>query len=128
MDKPPDSIRQTYDDILLLAEQEEPPPAYKKRGRPKQSVGRCLLNRLWKYKEWVLSFAFDKTISFTNNQAERDIRCVKTELKVSGGFRSISGLNCYARIQSVIFTWRKQGLNVFSELNRLFSNQPIMGG
>ena len=128
LEKPPSSLRQTYDDILLLADQEEPPPAYKKRGRPKQSVGRCLLNRLRTYKEGVLAFAFDKTIPFTNHQAERDIRCVKTKLKVSGGFRSISGLNCYARIQSVISTWRKQRLNVFSQLNRLFCNQPIMGG
>lgn len=128
LEKPPNSIGQTYDDILLLAEQEEPPPAYKKRGRPKQSVGRCLLNRLRKYKEGVLSFAFDKTIPFTNNQAERDIRCVKTKLKVSGGFRSISGLNAYARIQSVISTWRKQKLDVFDQLNRVFYNQSISGG
>jgi transposase len=128
LDKPPDSIRHTYDDILLLGEQEEPPPAYTKRGRPKQSVGRCLLNRLRKYKEGVLSFAFNKTIPFTNNQAERDIRCVKTKLKVSGGFRSISGLNGYARIQSVISTWREQRQDVFEQLNRVFCNQSIIGG
>ena len=121
-DKPPDNLYQRYEAILVMADKEEPLPVYHKRGRPKQSVGRRLFNRLQKYKQGVLAFAFDKAIPFTNNQAERDIRCVKVKLKVSGGFRTTDGANCYARIQSFISTLRKQNLDVFEYLQFLISN------
>ena len=64
---------------------------------------------------------FDSDIPFTNNQAERDIRCVKINMKISGGFRTPQGANAYARIQSVISTLRKQNIDVFSSLWALFS-------
>ncbi|GJM63031.1 hypothetical protein [Persicobacter diffluens] len=37
-------------------------------------------------------------------------------LKVSGGFRSISGADCYAVIRSAIDTFAKQGFEVFDKL------------
>ncbi|MBL0260285.1 MAG: transposase [Saprospiraceae bacterium] len=49
------------------------------RGRIKNSKGLNLINRLIKYKESVLGFAFSNLIPFTNNQAERDIRHCKTK-------------------------------------------------
>jgi len=64
-----EQIRQHYQIILSQADIEEPPP---KSSRPKQSVGRNLLNRLRKYEDGVL--ALDSDIPFTNNQAERDLR------------------------------------------------------
>lgn len=97
-----------------------------KRGRPKQSVGRCLFNRLEKYREIVLAFAFAKTLPLTNNQAERDsLRCVKIKLKAAGAFRTTTGAHRYVRIQPVISMFRKQSLNAFSQLQRLFLHQSI---
>ena len=68
-----------------------------------------------------MAFIFDSDIPFTNNQAERDIRCVKIKMKVSGSFRTTQGANAYARIQSVISTLRKQDIDVFGSLCALFS-------
>ena len=56
-----------------------------KGGRPRQSKARALLERLERYRGDVLRFAFDLTVPFTNNQAERDIRMTKTQLKITGG-------------------------------------------
>lgn len=125
-EKPPDNLDNRYDAILILADEQEPAPIHNERGKPKQSVGRCLFNRLKKYKTGILAFVFDKIIPFTNNQAERDIRCVKIKLKVSGGFRTTSGADYYARIQSFISTLRKQSFNVFEQLQLLINNPSYL--
>ena len=49
-----EQIHQHYHIILSQANIEEPPPKPSKRGRPKQSVGRNLLNRLLKW--WSTCF------------------------------------------------------------------------
>ena len=120
-----EQIRQHYHIILAQAEIEEPPPKPGKRGRPKQSVGRNLLNRLKKYEVGVLAFAFETDVPFTNNQAERDLRGAKVKQKVSGCFRTQSGAHTYARLQAVVLTVRKQGLNVLISLRNLFSRCAV---
>ena len=115
-----------YHSILKQADKEEPPPQQAKRGRPKQSVGRCLLNRLKKYQDGVLAFAFEDDIPFSNNQAERDIRPAKVKQKITGGFRTQAGAKHYVRIQAVISTLRKQGLNTFDELRQVFAKNKVL--
>lgn len=112
--------------ILEQADREEPPPQRGKRGRPKQSKGRNLLNRLRQHQAGVLAFAFEPGIPFTNNQAERDLRPAKVKQKVSGCFRTKNGARVYARLQAAISTCRKQGLNTFAALRTLFSLVPIV--
>jgi transposase len=68
-----------------------------------------------------LLFAFDDDIPFTNNQAERDIRCTKVKQKVSGGFRTFKGACFFARIHGVISTFRKHSLNIFSLFVDIFN-------
>ena len=118
-----ESVEIRFSEIMIQANREEPVACKdpKARGRPKRTKGRCLLDRLINYKTSILAFIFDSDIPFTNNQAERDIRCVKIKMKVSGGFRTPQGANAYARIQSVISTLRKQNIDVFSSLCTLFS-------
>ena len=104
----------------------EEPPAIKtigKKGRIKKSKGRNLIERLSENQDAVLSFAFHQDLPFTNNQAERDLRPIKTKQKVSACFRTIDGANHYARIQGFISTVRKQGLNPFLQLQSVFQNQ-----
>ncbi len=117
-----DKVYLPYQTILEQADQEEPPPQPRKRGRPKQTPGRNLLDRLRTHQEGVLAFALDTGVPFTNNQAERDLRPAKVKLKVSGGFRTVEGACVYARLQAVISTFRKQGEGVFARLRELFSS------
>lgn len=104
---------------------EEPVPSkiIGQKGRMKKSKGLNLLERLSKNQDAVLSFAFHQDLPFTNNQAERDLRPVKTKQKVSACFRTIAGANHYARIQGFVSTIRKQGLNPFIQLQDVFQNQ-----
>jgi transposase len=121
----PETIRQRYRMILNDADWEEPPPSPGRRGKPKQTVGRNLLDRLRMYEDGVLAFAFDADIPFTNNQAERDLRGAKVKLKVSGCFRTEEGARIYACLQAFISTARKRGENVFAKLRALFSSPPV---
>lgn len=118
--------RERYRQILSHAEQEEPPPEPKKwKGRPKNTPGRNLLNRLQTYEEAVLAFALVAGVPFSNNQAERDLRPAKVKQKVSGCFRTENGAKNYARLQAVISTCRKQGRNVFAILGNLFACRHV---
>ena len=113
---------------LLLAQQSPPPELTlfdiqpKKRGRKPRGKPLKLLDRLLLHTDAILAFAEFEAVPFSNNQAERDIRPIKTKLKVAGCFRTTQGANRYARIQGFISTCRKQKVNVFNELKKLAEN------
>ncbi len=112
-------VEDRYDLICRVAELEEPPPEQSnKKGKKKRTKGRNLLERLIKYKDAVLRFAFVPEVPFTNNLAERDIRHTKLKQKISGGFRTFKGAQIYARIQSYISSLRKQEEDVFTQLRQ----------
>ena len=114
-------VQTKYQTLLQQAYKEEPPPRYNPRGKPKKTKGRNLLDRLIKYEDAVLAFAFNTEVPFTNNQAERDIRPTKTKMKVSGCFRTLYGAEIYVRIQSFISTIRKLQFSPFNELYTVLS-------
>lgn len=121
--------RQTWErefkHICQLAHSEEPPPRQGKRGKPKNSKGRNLLNRLIEHQNGWLAFAFVQGVPFSNNQAERDIRCLKTKQKVATNFQTLKGAKHYARIQSFTSTLRKHSMNVFQNLINVFDRNSI---
>ena len=112
--------------ICQLADIEEPPPKQGKRGKPQNSKGRNLLNRLTKRQDGWLAFAFFEGIPFSNNQAERDIRCLKTKQKVATNFQTFRGAKHYARIRSFTSTLRKHSMNVFQNLIDVFDRKSIV--
>lgn len=95
-----------------------------KGGRPSQTPARRLLQRLADYRNDVLRFAFDLTVPFTNNQAERDIRMTKTQLKITGGWRTHHGATTWLTIRSYISTIRKNGLHVLTALRDAITGNP----
>jgi len=118
-----------YQIICQKANQEEPPPIKPqpgKRGRAKNSKGRNLYNRLVKHQEAILAFAFIESIPFTNNQAERDIRCVKIKQKVAMSFRTVKGAEIYARIQGFVSSTRKHNMNVLQQITMALNKEQIL--
>ena len=116
-----------YEAILQEGYLANPPPsdAPIKGGRRKQSAERRLLNRLKKYQDAVLRFLVDFSVPFTNNQAERDIRMVKVQQKISGGFRSLPGATAFFRIRGYLSTLRKQGTHVLTALELALAGYPV---
>ncbi len=118
-----------YEAILQRGFEVNPPPKTppsSKRGRPKQSPPKNLLDRLDKYRTGVLAFMHDFALPFDNNLAERDIRMVKVKQKVSGAFRTRQGAQTFCAIRSYISTVRKQGANVMAALYDALTGQPFI--
>ena len=112
--------------ICQFADSEEPMPVKSKKGKPKNSKGRNLLNRLVDHQDGWLDFAFVESVPFSNNQAERDIRCLKTKQKVATNFQTFKGAQHYARIHSFTSTLRKHSMNVFQNLINVFDRKSIV--
>ena len=112
-----------YDRIMQRADTQCPPPpapVEKKRGRKKLGKERSLLERLIGLKEDVCRFFTDYSVPFDNNQAERDLRNLKTKCKVSGCFRSEEGAKDHLSITSFISTGMKAGITSFNALKAAF--------
>ena len=107
-EKQQDKCRKTYKKLLAKAQIECPPPdtpvEKKKRGRPKKSKSRNLLERLISFEEDVLRFIEDVDVPFTNNQGENDLRMTKVQQKISGCFRSEEGARIFCRVRAYLIT------------------------
>jgi transposase len=116
-----------YQQLLEAGLKANPPPLRTgKRGRPKQTKGKNLVNRLDKHRKAVLRFMYDFRVPFDNNQAERDVRMVKVRQKISGCFRKMEGAAAFCRIRGYISTMRKQGENVLLALEGVFRGNPFV--
>lgn len=123
-------IHQMYDAIVAFGLEENPlpdehPPPVK-RGRCKKTKARNLVERFDKQQEAILRFVHDFKVPFDNNLAERDIRMMKVQQKISGSFRSWEGAEQFCSLRTYISTIRKQGLNVWEALGSLFDDDVLM--
>ena len=124
-------FEEIYDEIIQEGIEENPLPQpykdqVKKRGKTAQTKAKNLLDRFILYKERILRFLNDLRISFDNNQAERDIRMMKLQQKISGTFRSIEGAVAFCRIRAYISTVRKNSLNVMDAILSALNGAPLL--
>jgi transposase len=117
-----------YHEVLAQGYAAQPPPrasAPRRRGRPKQTPAKNLLDALLGQAERVLAFLTNLRVPFTNNQAERDLRMVKVQQKIAGTFRSDDGATAYCRLRSYLSTMRKQGQGMLEALTAVFHGDPL---
>lgn len=118
-----EKAKQAYEKIISsgLSEQEQRAKAENAKERKTAlKKSNALIKRMKKKQVGILAFTRSPDIPFTNNLAERDIRCLKTKLKVSTSFRTPEGLNTFATINSFISTLKKQSKDALSHLKAIF--------
>lgn len=91
------------------------------KGKDKQyyKEERNLIALLIQYVEGHLMFAKESEVPFTNNDAERGLRPIKTKMKVIGGFRELVNADGYCNSISIIETCLKQKLNPCKILGKI---------
>ena len=117
-------------DLIVVTGIEENPPSQNpkrqgKRGANPKTKARNLLERFIEHKEKILRFLTDLRVPFENNQAERDIRMMKLQQKISGTFRTTRGAEAFCRIRAYISTIRKNSLPVLEGILAALQGTPL---
>lgn len=123
--------RQRYAALLAAGEAVHPAPPPRRTGRrgggrPARSPAGKLLYRLRRDRDAVLRFLEDFRVPFDNNAAERDLRMMKVEQKISGGFRTPRGAATFCTIRGYLATARKQGRSALDALRDVFHGHPFI--
>ncbi len=122
-----DEWHERYWEILDKGRRKNPLTAAQSSGQErKQTKEQNLLDRLEGYDHCILAFLANFDIPFTNNEAERAFRFLKTRMKISGCFRTLAGARRHIRIYSYISTVRKNGLNVLDCLRSALQGRPFL--
>ena len=109
--------RQCEDDLLAVCQ----PFLEADATRVPQAV---LCRRIAKYLSELFTFVSDPTVPTTNNAAERSVRPVVIQRKISGGTRSSAGSTTFTRLATLFGTWRARGLDPLAACRRLLLAQP----
>lgn len=106
-------FQKTYRAIIQKGHASNLPPKRKPGQRGRLAKGRSLnlLERFENYEEEVLGYMIHG-IPFDNNEAERDLRMMKTRQKISGCFRSLVWANRFAEIRSIITSAKKKSVDI----------------
>ena len=123
------ALEKRFNTILLKGIEENPPsinPQRKgKRGRNPKTKAKNLLDRFIEHKEKILRFLTDSKVPFENNQAERDIRMMKLQQKISGTFRTTRGAQAFCRIRAYVSTIKKNNLSVIDAILAALKGAPL---
>ncbi|WP_161558030.1 IS66 family transposase [Micromonospora sicca] len=114
-------IRACYAGALAYGRQQNPPERHGELSK----AGK-LVERFHQHRGMILRFVVDLAVPFTNNQAERDLRPVKLQQKISGTWRTLQGLADFAAVRSYLSTAAKHGQDALDVLKQLFTTGPWM--
>jgi transposase len=115
-------LHQRYDRLIAEGQRlHPPPPRTGRRGHPKLGPAASLLDRLATHRDDVLGFTADFRVPFDNNQAERDIRMIKLQQKISGGWRTETGARAFLAVRSYLSTAARNGQAALDALRGLFT-------
>lgn len=123
------TIEWWYEHLVHMGLRANPPPStpqVPRRGRKKRGKAGSLVDRLQQNRAHVLRFVHDFRVPFDNNLAERDLRMMKVQQKISGTFRSKEGAEAFAAVRSYISTIRKRGANVMEAIASVFAGRPLL--
>ncbi len=84
-----------------------------------------LSRRIGKYLSELLTFVGDPTVPADNNAAERSLRPLVTQRKISGGTRSPTGTATTMTLATLFGTWRLQGLNPLTACAALLTSPQL---
>ena len=115
------SLLTRYDGHVAQGREANPPPPGRRRAKGKPAA---LVERLAKRRDDILRFAVDFRVPFDNNLAERALRMIKLQLKISGCWRALKGAQDFCAVRSYIATARQQGQNVLAVLRQALQGQP----
>ena len=121
-----DRLYARYERLLADGQAANPPSpgTGRRRGRARRSPAARLLARLDAHRCEVLRLLDDGGVPFDNNQAERDLRMVKLQQKISGCWRTLAGAEAFLALRSYLATARKHRMNPLAVLRRLFEGAP----
>jgi transposase len=104
-----------------------PPPPPKTKTKTNRAPARgsilSLIDRMRAVDE-IWRFARDFTVPFDNNQAERDLRMVKLQNKISGGWRDKTRATAWLQVREYIATTAKNGLAAITALYDAVTGNP----
>lgn len=114
-------IRRRWDDLCDQAARAAPPLVKGTHLYGTNKDARLLAVALAEHRDLFLAYTRDPSLPFDNNQAERDLRMIKLQAKISGEFRSPTGAARFAAIRSYISTARKHTQPIHRHLKDLFT-------
>lgn len=112
-------IRACYAGAVAYGREQNPPDRDGKLSR-----AGTLVERFATHRDMILRFTVDLAVPFTNNQAERDLRPVKLQQKISATWRTLQGLADFATLRSYLSTAAKHGMDALDVLTQLFTTGP----
>ena len=123
-----EDLRSRYEAVLEGGWKLNPPePPDGGPGRTAQTDTVNLLRRLQDGADEVLHFTRNPQVTFTNNEAEREVRMPKVKLKVAGSFRTPWGVQAFCITRSYLSTLKKQGRELLPSLEATFNgDDPLM--
>jgi transposase len=113
-------LRVRYGTLIARGQRENPCGGCTSYAGAKKKAHNLVL-RLDAHRNEVLRFLTDFDVPWDNNQAERDIRMVKLQQKISGSWRTLAGAQGFCAIRSYISTMNKHGADVIEGLRGVFT-------